>query len=97
MDVFRQGDVGERFYVIDTGAARVVGDGQVVRALGPGDGFGEIALLRDTPRTATVHAVTDLVLYALDRVSFLTAVTHHSASAREAETRVDDRLATFAP
>ncbi len=54
--VFTQGDVGDRYYVIESGEAEVVGDGRVVATLGPGEGFGEIALLRRTRRTATVRA-----------------------------------------
>ena len=54
--VFGQGEVGNRFYVIEDGAAEVVGDGRVVATLGPGEGFGEIALLRRTRRTASVVA-----------------------------------------
>ena len=58
--VFRQGDPADRFYVVETGAADVVGNGHLVTTLGPGDGFGEIALLRRVPRTAMVRAATDL-------------------------------------
>ena len=54
--VFQQGDVGDHYFVIESGEAEVIGDGQVVATLGPGTGFGEIALLRRTPRTATVRA-----------------------------------------
>ena len=57
--VFRQGDPADRFYVIGTGTADVVGDGRIVTKLGPGDGFGEIALLRRVPRTAAVLAAGD--------------------------------------
>ena len=60
--VFRQGDPADRFYVIEAGAADVVGDGRLVTTLGPGEGFGEIALLRRVPRTAMVRAATDLEL-----------------------------------
>ena len=77
--VFHQGDPADRFYVIESGAADVVGDGRLVTALGPGDGFGEIALLRRVQRTATVRAATDLELQALTCDRFLPVVTRISA------------------
>jgi hypothetical protein len=96
-EVFRQGDPGDRFYVIDDGEADVVGDGRVVNTLNPGDCFGEIALLRDIPRTATIRARTPLRLCSLARPEFLLAVTGFSASAREAHVLLTGRLASFAP
>jgi len=69
-----QGETGEHFYVIKHGAARVVRDGVDVASLGTGDFFGEIALLRDIPRTATVEAVGELDLLVLERVPFLDAI-----------------------
>ena len=58
--VFRQGDVGDHYFVIESGEVDVIGDGQVVATLGPGLGFGEIALLRRSRRTATVRATSGL-------------------------------------
>ena len=85
--VFAQGDRGDRFYAIASGRAVVETDGVEMRELGPGDFFGEIALLRDVPRTATVRALEELELYALERDEFIGAVTGHAPS-REAADRV---------
>jgi MFS family permease len=95
--VFRQGDPADRFYVIEVGAADVVGDGRLVTTLGPGDGFGEIALLRRVPRTAMVRAATDLELQALTCDRFLPVVTGFPPSAREAGAEVDEMLDRFSP
>ena len=95
--VFDQGDVGDRYYVIEAGEADVVGDGVVVATLGPGEGFGEIALLRRTRRTATVRARTDLRLQALRSERFLPVVTGYTPSAREAGVVVDRMLDRYAP
>ncbi len=91
--VFEQGERGDRFYVIEQGTAAVTVDERPAVSLGPGDGFGEIALLRDVPRTATVTAVTDLTLLALQRDEFVAAVTGHAASVAAAGAVVDTRLA----
>jgi MFS family permease len=95
--VFRQGDPGDRFYVIEKGRADVIGDGRLVTTLGPGEGFGEIALLRRVRRTATVQAATDLGLYALRCNRFLPVVTGFPPSAREASTSVENMLDRFRP
>ena len=95
--VFRQGDPADRFYVIETGTADVIGDGHLVTTLGPGEGFGEIALLRTVPRTATVRAATDLELQALTCDRFLPVVTGFPPSAREAGTEVEEMLDRFSP
>ena len=73
--VIRQGDHGEHFYVVESGQLEVAVDGQPRPSLGPGDSFGEIALMRDLPRTASVTAATDVRLWMLDRATFLAAVT----------------------
>jgi MFS family permease len=90
--VFAAGDHGDRFYVIAEGQAGVEVAGEPVRTLEPGDFFGEIALLRDVPRTATVLATTGLRLLALDRETFVSTVTGHAASAEAAGSVVAARL-----
>jgi MFS family permease len=71
-----EGHSGDAFYVIESGQLEVTqGAGRVLRLLGPGDWFGEIALLRDIPRTSTVTALTDVTLHSLGRTSFLSALT----------------------
>jgi MFS family permease len=90
--VFRQGDQGDRFYIVDSGEVEIEIDGREANVLGPGESFGEIALLRDIPRTATARARTSSELYALERDDFLTAVTGHSASREAAESVVVARL-----
>jgi MFS family permease len=84
-DVFRRGDPGDRFYVIRAGEAAVRLDRRPPVTLGRGAYFGEIALLRDLPRTATVTARTDIELYALERDDFIAAVTGHAPSAEAAD------------
>lgn len=73
--IMREGDRGDRFVILETGAARVSQGGTEVRNLGHGEGVGEIALLRDVPRTATVVATAPIEGFVLDRESFLEAVT----------------------
>ena len=95
--VFRQGDVGDRYFVIESGVAEVIGDGRLVASLGPGDGFGEIALLRRVRRTATVRAISELRLKALRSDHFLPVVLGYTPSAREAGAVVDSMLDRFTP
>jgi Cyclic nucleotide-binding domain/Major Facilitator Superfamily len=96
-EITRQGDVGDRFYLVDEGELGVTIDGEVVSTLGPGDHFGEIALLRDVPRTATVTARTDASLLALERDEFVSAVTGHPVSLEAADAVVAARLGRLAP
>jgi MFS family permease len=95
--VCHQGDDCDRFYLIAGGTADVIGDGRLICTLDSGDGFGEIALLRESLRTATIRARTALRLYAVDGPQFRSAVSGYASSRREADTLVLDRLRTFAP
>ncbi len=93
-EVIRQGDEGDRFYVIDDGRCDVLVDGRQVATLGRGAGFGEIALLRDQPRMATVVSQTPVKLYALEREAFLAAVTGHTESEEAANALIVSRLSS---
>jgi MFS family permease len=85
--VFHEGDPGDRFYVIEDGQVEIAG-----KAFGRGESFGEIALLRDVPRTATVTARTDVVVRAIGREPFLDAVNAHEPVAAAADAIVSARL-----
>jgi MFS family permease len=91
--VIREGDEGDRFYVIESGTVDVTKDGALVASLGPGDFVGEIALLRDVPRTATVTATSQTVLQALERTDFIPAVTGQGAFREAADAAISTRLA----
>ncbi|TFV84952.1 MFS transporter [Microbacterium sp. dk485] len=95
--VFLQGDIGDRYYVIRAGSVDVVGDGRVVATLRRGDGFGEIALLRRTRRTATVVAREPVRLSSLTSERFGGIVLGYGPSAAAATEDVDGRLARFTP
>jgi hypothetical protein len=95
--VIRQGDAGDKFYVVADGELEVTVDGATTATLGRGDAFGEIALLRDVRRTATVTAKSPVRLLALDREVFLEAVTASPPSARAADAIVGARLGTAHP
>jgi MFS family permease len=95
--IFWQGDEGDRFYVIRNGRISITVDGQEAPELATGDYFGEIALVRDVPRTATATARTDSSLCALDRDEFVAAVTGHAPSAEAADAVVATRLGALRP
>jgi MFS family permease len=90
-----EGDEGDLFYVIAGGTIEVSRGGRRVAMLGPGDYFGEIALLHDVPRSATCVAATDAELFTLERERFVSAVSGHALSAAEAESVAKERLANL--
>jgi len=89
--VIQAGDAGDRFYIVRDGELDIDASGQHSTAH-EADYFGEIALLRDVPRTATVKAAVDCNLYALQRADFLSAVTGHSAAHAAGEAIAETRL-----
>ncbi|HWH19024.1 MAG TPA: MFS transporter, partial [Solirubrobacterales bacterium] len=91
VDVIVQGEVGDRFYLIESGQVEVFEGGEFRRNEGPGESFGEIALLHDVPRTATVRTTEPTRLLQLEREQFLVAVTGHRRSSQVASTVVTDR------
>jgi hypothetical protein len=93
VEVVTQGDEGDRFYVIADGELDVIADGTHVATLQRGDGFGEIALMYDVPRTATVRTRTEARLYALEREDFLVALTGHLPAQTLAQGLASERLA----
>ena len=92
-ELIREGEPGDRFYVLASGRLRVLRGGAFLREVStPGEGVGEIALLRGVPRTATVTTTADSTLLAIDRAPFLAAVTGHPGAFAAAETRGQRRV-----
>jgi MFS family permease len=89
--VITEGEPGDRFYLVESGLLDATRGTEQLSRMGPGDCFGEIALLRDVPRTATVTAVEDAVLHALERDDFLTAVGADAEATYRAEALVSRR------
>jgi MFS family permease len=90
--IVRQGDHGDRFYIVADGEVDIQIDGRPATTLKAGDFFGEIALLRDVPRTATVTARDDVDVLTLNRSEFINAVSGHPESTKEAHAVVTNRL-----
>jgi hypothetical protein len=89
--ILREGEAGERFYAIADGEVDISRNGTHVVTRRRGEGFGEIALLRDVPRTATATARTDTLLYALESEPFVLTVTGHAPTAQVADEVVRER------
>jgi MFS family permease len=92
--LIREGEAGTQFHMLSSGAADVTSGGHLLRRIRGGDGCGEIALLRDVPRTATVTVTVDAEVYDLDRDSFLEAVTGCASSLAAATAFVGSRVGT---
>ncbi len=88
----REGQSGSEFFVIIEGDVTVTKGGQEVRTLGPGDFFGEIALLEDTPRTATVTAKTPLRFFVLTRQAFRSLLAHQPELEQKVLTALQERV-----
>jgi MFS family permease len=88
--VVTEGDLGDRFFVIDQGRLAVTREDRLLRELGPGEWFGELALLRDIPRTATVTAETAVSMWAVERETFLAAVGAATRSREVADEHARD-------
>lgn len=90
--LMREGEEGDRYLLIDRGEADLSRLGQPIGRLGTADGCGEIALVHDVPRTASVQAATPIEAFELSRDDFLEAVTGHTASRETAHALVHERL-----
>ena len=88
----REGQSGSEFFVIVGGDVSVTKDGQEIRTLGPGAFFGEIALLEDTPRTATVTAKTPLRFFVLTRQAFRSMLAHQPELEEKVVAALEERV-----
>ena len=79
--VITEGEQGDHYYAVADGRLAVTRSGIDVGTVGRGEGFGEIALVRDVPRQATVTAVTDCLLFSLDKAQFVTTLSGHASAA----------------
>jgi CRP-like cAMP-binding protein len=88
--VFRTGDPGDFFYLIDRGEVEVLGaDRQRIRVLRAGDSFGEMALLNATPRTATARTLTSVSLWALSRVDLYAVLSRNTGISNALDQRAE--------
>jgi CRP-like cAMP-binding protein len=94
----REGEIGYEFFVIVDGEVAVTKDGQEIRRLGPGDFFGEIALVYESPRrTATVTAVTPLRFFVLTRQAFRGLLAHYPDIEAKVLEALEERVAATEP
>jgi hypothetical protein len=96
-EIVRQGEVGRDVYIIKTGTVEVLtkrpdGKEELVKTLGPGDHFGEMALLRKTRRNATVRASTPVEVFSVSPANFFSLYTHFPALKEQIDKIMHDRL-----
>jgi MFS family permease len=96
-EVFKAGDPGDGFYIIESGEVAIVKQGRDVAHLGPGDSFGEISLLRSIPRTATVRAIQDAEFAIVSGPRFVAAVTGFSTTSTAVEQNMSSYLSKELP
>ena len=94
-ELIREGEPGDRYYLLEGGRVIVSQGGQPMREQGPGESVGEIALLYDVPRTASVRALEPVEALTLSRDDFLGTLCGQSASRRVADTIAMERLAVW--
>lgn len=94
--IFRKGEIGDKVYVIEQGEVEAVDDAgkeeRVIRRMGSGDHFGEIALLQRTPRTLTVRAVTDVDVLAIKAGAFVSLFSHLPVLRNSFQQMMEQRL-----
>jgi len=95
--LFEQGSTGSSLFVVISGQASVIGGDRVLATVGPGDAFGEVAVVNRVPRTATVRACADLDVFELERDDVLSALGKHRASLETAHAVVASHLANYRP
>lgn len=95
--IIQQGDPGDRFYILLEGAARVVRDGATIASLGPGDFFGETALLLDMPRNATVQASEHALTWSITRAAFQRLVGGHLLANPQTQQEILRRMRVSLP
>merc|ERR1719265_2439445 len=81
--VIQQGDKGDNFYILESGTCEIFVDDKKVMTCNPGDSFGELALMYNAPRAATVKAVTDVICWAMDRVTFKLTLMDNTLKKRD--------------
>lgn len=89
----QQGDFAHEFFVIEEGTAEVKQDGKTIHSLGPGDFFGEIALVETQRRTASVVATSPMTLIVMSGPAFRTMETDLPEAAAQVRSKLEERLA----